>query len=93
MTQISVSVENLQSIARTARTQSGQLGTVERTINNAIVSSGWTSPAATRFSHDWNTTYVKSLRDLENALVSLADAAAKMASNYEANEATYVGLA
>ena len=46
MTQISVSVENLQTISRTARTQSGQLSAVERAINSAIVGSGWTSPAA-----------------------------------------------
>jgi WXG100 family type VII secretion target len=92
MSQITVTVQNLQQIARTAKTQSRELSSVQRTINSSIVSSGWTSPAAARFKNDWNTHYTKSLRDLEAALVSLSDAAQKMAQNYEATEASYQGI-
>lgn len=64
---------------------------MERTINAAIVNSGWKSPAATRFQDDWNTRYVKTLRQLQKALEALGDAANKMAANYDATEAAYKG--
>lgn len=92
MSRITVTPENLRSIAKTCRAQASEINSVERTVNAAIVNSGWNSPAATKFKNDWNTDYRKALAQLDQALRSLGDAATKMATNYEATERAYQGV-
>ena len=91
MSTIQVTPQNLRKIATTCKTQAGEVAGVQRTVNTAIVSSGWKSPAATKFTQDWNTHYVKALKELERALRELGTAADAMATNYESTEQAYKG--
>jgi WXG100 family type VII secretion target len=93
MSNIQVTPENLRQLAQTCRKQSAQVTNVRSTVGTAIRTTGWRSPAATRFENDWNTRYVKTLQELERALVELGEAASKMAANYDATEAAYQGMA
>lgn len=92
MSDIQVTPENLVSLARTCKSQAGQVGTVRTTVGNAVRSTGWKSPAATRFENDWNTKYAKTLQELERALEELGSAAHTMAGNYKSTEDSYKGM-
>lgn len=92
MSNIQVTPENLDQLARTCSQQSGAVQQVRSTVGNAISSTGWKSPAASRFENDWNTKYVKALQELEQALAQLGDAASKMANNYRSTEGAYKGM-
>lgn len=92
MSNIQVTPERLRSLAKTCTSQSQEVGRARTTIASSIQNSGWKSPAATKFTNDWNTQYAKALQNLERALVELGQAASKMASNYDATEASYKGM-
>ena len=91
MSTIQVTPQNLRKIPTTCKTQAGEITSVQRLVNNSIVGSGWKSPAATKFTQDWNTHYVKALKDIERALRELGTAATAMAANYESTEQAYKG--
>ena len=77
MSQIQVTPDRLRTLASTCSKQA---------------SSGWESPAATRFKNDWNTQYESALKKLEAALTELGAAASKMATNYDSTEQAYKGM-
>ena len=93
MSNIQVTPEQLDKLAGTCKTQGTAVGQVRTTVQNAIRSTDWKSPAASRFENDWNTKYVKALQELEQALAQLGDAASKMAGNYRSTEDAYKGMA
>jgi len=92
MSNIQVTPENLRQLAKTCKNQATQVTQVRTTVGGAIRSTGWKSPAASRFENDWNTKYVKSLQELERALAELGEAANKMAVNYQSTEDAYKGM-
>lgn len=91
MSKIQVTPENLRQIGTTCKKQAREVAAVKTSVNGVIVGSGWESPAARKFKADWNTHYVKALKELERALQELGTAAERMASNYESTEAAYKG--
>jgi WXG100 family type VII secretion target len=92
MSNIQVTPQNLRTLATTCTNQAHAVGSVRTTVASSIRSTGWKSPAATRFENDWNTRYAKALTELEKALNELGQAATKMAANYDATEAAYKGM-
>ena len=92
MSQIQVTPDRLRTLASTCSKQATAVGTVRTTVRTAITSSGWESPAATRFKNDWNTQYESALKKLEAALTELGAAASKMATNYDSTEQAYRGM-
>jgi WXG100 family type VII secretion target len=92
MAKIQVTPETLRKLASTCSKEATAVGTVRSTVRNAITSSGWESPAATRFKNDWHNEYEKALNKLETALHELGQASSKMATNYDNTEAAYKGM-
>jgi WXG100 family type VII secretion target len=92
MSQIQVTPDRLRSLASTCSKQATAVGSVRTSVRGAIASSGWDSPAATRFKNDWNTHYESALKKLEAALSELGAAASKMAANYDSTESAYRGM-
>ncbi len=55
MANIQVTPDKLRTLAKTLGNEAKAVGTVKSNITSAIGNSGWKSPAATKFEHDWNT--------------------------------------
>ncbi len=91
MSTIKVTPHELKSLNTKCKTEAAAVAKVRATVGNAIHTTDWDSPAATKFKADWDTTYVKALTKLETALQDLGKAANTMAENYEKTEAAYKG--
>ena len=88
---LTVTPEQLRSLAQTCSQQADAINNVGTTVNSNVNSVEWDSPAATQFKNEWATTHWPNLRNLMQALQSLGASATQMASQYEQADASYRG--
>jgi WXG100 family type VII secretion target len=88
---LTVTPEQLRSLAATCNQQADAVNSVGTTVNSNVNSVEWDSPAATQFKNEWATTHWPNLRNLMQALQSLGASATQMASQYEQADASYRG--
>lgn len=88
---LTVTPEELRTLATNCGRQSEAIGTIGTTVGNNINSVDWHSPAAERFRADWTGTHLPNLQKLQEALQTLGSAADSMASQYEQADQSYSG--
>ena len=88
---LTVTPEQLRSLASTCGQQADAINSVGTTVNSNVNSVEWDSPAATQFKNEWATTHWPNLRNLMQALQSLGASATQMASQYEQADASFRG--
>jgi WXG100 family type VII secretion target len=88
---LTVTPEQLRSLAGTCNQQADAVGTVGTTVNSNVTSVDWDSPAATQFKQEWATTHWPNLQKLMAALQGLGSSATQMAGQYEQADASFRG--
>ena len=88
---LTVTPDELRSLANNCRTQSDAIGNIGTNINSNVTGVDWQSPAADRFRGDWTGTHLPNLKKLQESLQTLAQAADSMASSYDEADRSYQG--
>ena len=88
---LTVTPEQLRSLAQTCSQQADAINNVGTTVNSNVNSVEWDSPAATQFKGEWSSTHWPNLRNLMQALQDLGATATQMATNYEEADRSYKG--
>ena len=91
MSTIRVTPDQLRTLHSKCSGAASDVEGVLSTVQSAIASTDWESPASARFQGDWDSRYVPALKDLSRALEELGSAANTMATNYDQTEAAYKG--
>ena len=60
--------EQMQTLARQFRTESGQVAELNARISGVLSSTTWTGPAAERFRQEWESSFRPALMRLDQAL-------------------------
>jgi WXG100 family type VII secretion target len=91
MTLIRVTPSELRAFDTRCRGDAATIEQVKQHVAQALASLDWNSPAAQRFRTGWDTDFRPALDKLGLALQELGSAANRMAENYEAAEAAFMG--